>query len=350
MKAEHLFPFRWRLSDGYPAAGIPAHGRKVFGTFICGGGSSMGYKLAGFHHLGGVEIDPKVAAIYEQNHHPELLFTEDLRLFNQRTDLPDVLYDLDVLDGSPPCTTFSMAGQRERTWGKEKVFAEGQALQTLDDLVFVYCETIMKLRPKVFLLENVRGLAAGNAKSYLKRIFTTLSSAGYACQVFLLNAATMGVPQIRERCFVIGHRKEFDLPKLILDFKEQPILFSQVIDKEDTRQTLPPAAMEAFHAWKPCDGRLYDTNIRVFGRPSGFTTPWAPNDKVCRTLTTGTCYLTAIPRELNDKELIQVATFPEDYAYPNHNRLRWLTGMSVPPVMIAQIANQINLQWLNTIS
>ena len=50
----HLFPYRWSLADGYPAKGITYHGRKVFGTFICGGGSTMGYKLAGYHHLGGV--------------------------------------------------------------------------------------------------------------------------------------------------------------------------------------------------------------------------------------------------------------------------------------------------------
>ena len=306
----------------------------------------MGYKLAGYNHLGGVEIDPKVAAIYEQNHHPEHLFVEDLRLFNQRTDLPDELFQLDILDGSPPCTTFSMAGQRERTWGKEKKFAEGQQLQTLDDLVFVYCETIKKLRPKVFLLENVRGLAAGNAKSYLKRIVTTLSDSGYVCQVFLLNAASMGVPQIRERCFVIGHRKEFDLPKLILDFKEEPIIFSQVIDKEDTRKTINGETYELFKRLREEDRNLSHTNMREFGRTSGFTRPFAASSRVCPTLTTGETFLQYYPRTLNEKELCQISTFPMDYQVPNVHRLRWLTGMSVPPVMIAQIANQINRQWL----
>lgn len=310
----------------------------------------MGYKLAGFHHLGGVEIDPKVAAIYGQNHHPEHLYVEDLRLFNQRTDLPDELYQLDVLDGSPPCTTFSMAGQRERTWGKEKVFAEGQALQTLDDLVFVYCETIKRLRPKVFLLENVRGLAAGNAKSYLKRIFLTMQDAGYVCQVFLLNAATMGVPQIRERCFVIGHRREFDLPKLVLDFKEEPILFSRCLDKEDTRKTINGETYELFKLAKESDRTLADTNLRERGKTSGFTRPFASTSRVCPTLTTGEIFLQYYPRTLNEHELCQVSTFPMDYQCPNAGRLRWLTGMSVPPVMIAQIANQIRIQWLDTIS
>ena len=99
----------------------------------------MGYKLAGYDCLGGVEIDPKVAATYERNLHPKILYNLDIRDFNALEDLPAELYNLDILDGSPPCTTFSMSGDREESWGKKKKFREGQAEQTLDDLSFVSC-------------------------------------------------------------------------------------------------------------------------------------------------------------------------------------------------------------------
>lgn len=343
----HLFPYSWKLADGYPAKGLTANGLKVFGTFICGGGSSMGYKLAGYEHLGGVEIDEKVSEIYARNHHPKYLYTEDLRIFNQREDLPDELYNLDVLDGSPPCSTFSMAGSREKAWGKEKIFAEGQAMQTLDDLVFVYCETIQKLRPKVFLLENVKGLANGNAKSYLRRIFTTMNTAGYDCQVFILNAASMGVPQMRERCIVIGRRKDLNLPSIKLSFNEPPIVFGKVIDKTDQVNNLPPFAQRAYEVRRPEDTRIYDTNRREFGKNTGYTSFWTPEDKVCHTLCTSELYLTSIPRSMNAKELLCVGTFPQDYDYPNIGRLRFLVGMSVPPVMMAQIAHQIATQIFN---
>jgi DNA (cytosine-5)-methyltransferase 1 len=211
---KHKFPYKWNLADGYPAKGIAKNECNVFGTFICGGGSTMGYKLAGFNHLGGVEIDVKVADVYKENHKPKYLFVEDIRAFNKRTDLPTELYNLDILDGSPPCSTFSMAGSREKAWGKSKQFREGQAMQTLDDLVFVYCDTIIKLQPKVFLLENVKGIIQGNAKAYSKAIVKKMQEAGYTVQVFCLNAASMGVPQKRERVFFIGHKKEFGLPKL----------------------------------------------------------------------------------------------------------------------------------------
>ena len=72
------FPYQWQLADGYPAQGIEAHNKRVFGTFICGGGSSMGYKLAGYNHIGGVELDPQMAAIYTLNHRPNLLFNMDI--------------------------------------------------------------------------------------------------------------------------------------------------------------------------------------------------------------------------------------------------------------------------------
>ena len=225
---DHRFPYKWNLTDGYPAKGIESNGLKVFGTFICGGGSTMGYKLAGYTHLGGVEIDPQVADIYKTNHKPKYLYNQDIREFNKINDLPEELYNIDLLDGSPPCSTFSTSGSREKAWGKKKQFKEGQAFQTLDDLVFEYCNTIIKLQPKVFLLENVKGIILGNAKAYSKKIIQTMEQAGYKVQIFLLNGASMGVPQKRERVFFIGHKKELNFKPLRLDFNEKPITYGQI--------------------------------------------------------------------------------------------------------------------------
>ena len=98
----------------------------------------MGYKRAGFDVIGNVEIDPKINAMYVKNHQPKFNYCMDLRDFNKLKELPEELFSLDILDGSPPCSTFSMAGLRERAWNKEKVFREGQKRQRLDDLFFVF--------------------------------------------------------------------------------------------------------------------------------------------------------------------------------------------------------------------
>jgi DNA (cytosine-5)-methyltransferase 1 len=339
--SEHRFPYKWYLKDGYPES----NGLNVFGTFICGGGSTMGYKLAGFNHLGGVEIDPKIADVYKTNHKPKHLFNEDIREFNKRTDLPKELYNLDILDGSPPCSTFSMAGSREKGWGKEKVFREGQAMQTLDDLVFVYCDTIIKLQPKVFLLENVKGIIQGNAKSYSKKIVQKMTKAGYTVQVFCLNAASMGVPQKRERVFFIGYRNGLDYPKLKLKFNERAVTFSQIADNTDT--SIVKHTEVSKHYQNVLQGKAFST-----AHPKGY---FFNDNKACvsspiPTITGdkghGTWHPT-IQRKLNDKEVILCGTYPLDYNFKTVEP-KYLIGMSVPPVMTAQIAHQIYLQWFKT--
>lgn len=345
----HRFPYLWRLADGYPAKGIEPHGCKVFGTFICGGGSSMGYKLAGYDHLGGVELDPSIAAIYKQNHHPKHLYIEDIRDFNKRTDLPAELYQLDILDGSPPCSTFSTAGDKDEAWGKEKQFAEGQKLQRLDDLVFVYCDTIEKLKPKVCWLENVSGLVKGNAKVYAKRILQRLDEIGYNVQVFLLNGATMGLPQIRQRVFFIGLRKDFHLPKLVLNFNEAPINFGEV--KDATGKSIKTTKM--YDIWlkrQRKDDSVGDTNERLSGKRTYFNTPyckdWEPMNTIVASIP---AVLYSDPVFISNTEIIKASSFPIDYQAPE-NKVMFLCGMSVAPLMSAQISYQIYKQWLSKIN
>lgn len=343
----HKFPYRWNLSDGYPAARIKYHGRKVFGTFICGGGSTMGYKLAGWNHIGGVEIDKQVAECYRKNHSPKYLFNEDIREFNKREDLPGELYELDLLDGSPPCSTFSMAGSREKAWGKEKQFREGQTLQTLDDLVFTYCDTIIKLQPKIFLLENVKGIIQGNAKSYSKKIVEKMTKAGYAVQVFLLNAATMGVPQRRERVFFIGNRMNY--PKLKLEFSEQAITFGEIIDRNDTTNTLTEYQNYYWQKRKKTDKNYGDIIQRESnGKISMFNNPVIHSNEVSPVIpaSSGAYVLYDLPRNMNKSEMLRIGAFPTDYDFGDLE-VKYLIGMSVPPVMTAQISHKIYEQWLN---
>ena len=345
---KHLFNYKWYLKDGYPAKGITKNNFNVFGTFICGGGSTMGYKLAGYNHLGGVEIDPPIADIYKVNHNPKYLYNLDIRDFNKLENLPTELYNLDILDGSPPCSTFSMAGSREKAWGKEKVFREGQKMQSLDDLVFVYCDTIIKLQPKVFLLENVKGIIQGNAKLYSKQIVEKMTNAGYNVQVFSLNAASMGVPQKRERVFFIGHKNEYNLPKLKLEFNEKPITFGYVFENV----VYNDLTKNEQHLWNNKiygDGDFGIINVRLGNKQNSFTTKLLYKDKVCNTVTgSDNNVLFDIPRKTNKNEVCQIGTYPLDYNFKQIEP-KYLIGMSVPPVMTAQIANQIKIQWLDLI-
>lgn len=111
--------WKWSMANDYPKE---KNGLKVFSCFACGGGSTMGYKLAGCDVIGCCEIDPKMNETYIKNHHPKHNYLMDIREFNKipDEDISEELFNLAILDGSPPCTTFSMAGDREDSWGKRR--------------------------------------------------------------------------------------------------------------------------------------------------------------------------------------------------------------------------------------
>ena len=340
---ENIFPLEWKLSDELK---VNYHGKKVFGTFVCGGGSTMGYKLAGYNHIGGVEFTEHYSKVYKHNHNPKYFYLEDIREFNKRKDLPQELFELDLLDGSPPCAAFSTAGARERNWGKETEY-EG-IRQVKDDLVYVYCETIERLKPKVFLLENVSGLAKGNAKIYLKNIVKRLSAI-YNIQVFLINAASIGIPQIRTRIFIIGLRKDFNLPNLELNFDCDIVGFGITKKYWDSNDN------EAYNISKNSIGKEWD-NIGVGENSNKYFNLCKPHpNKPCFTITESSSIIGAASvvhpfqkRKLNKNEVRLLSTFPCDYDFLDVNPTS-IMGRSVLPVMMANISNQIYMQWLSKI-
>lgn len=345
--SKHKFKYKWNLSDGYPAPGIEKHGLKVFGTFICGGGSTMGYKLAGYEHLGGVEIDAKVADVYKANHNPKYLYIEDIRKFADRLDIPDELYNLDILDGSPPCSSFSMAGNREKDWGKEKVFREGQAKQRLDDLFFDYIKLAKKLQSKVVIAENVKGMLQGNAKAYVKKIKKEFEESGYKVQLFLLNAASMGVPQKRERVFFICQRNDLQYKPLRLDFNEKSIVYGQLRLSGINDMTFTEYDLEMWNKRKDGDRDYGYILKREKGKESNWSSKFIYDNEVCQTITSTSgskLICTNEPKHLSKDELKMIGTYPLDYNFKSIES-KYLIGMSVPPVMTAQIAHQIYLQW-----
>lgn len=129
-----------------------------------GGGSTMGYKLAGFDVIGCNEIDPRMMSIYRENHNPKYSFCEPIQDFKKRKDLPKELYNLDILDGSPPCSSFSISGNRAKDWGKEKKFREGQQKQVLDTLL------MSDFYEQASSVEEAKRLANENYKGKIKQI------------------------------------------------------------------------------------------------------------------------------------------------------------------------------------
>lgn len=354
---KHKFPYNWNLKD----AKFTKDKGKVFSCFACGGGSTMGYKLAGFDVIGHNDIDKKMIEVYKLNHNPKFSFLESITTFAKRKDLPKQLYNLDILDGSPPCSSFSMAGNREKDWGKEKVFREGQAEQVLDTLFFDFIDLAKELQPKVVVAENVKGLLMGEAKSYVRKIYEEFDKAGYYCQHFLLDASKMGVPQRRERVFFICLRKDLagqflnfidmftELPIIEMNFDEINIPFKNVFF-DLTDRNLTPACLNLWNNKISTDNDLGIINERLFKKPTYFGFKFTKMNEVNKTIIANdNTVLFDYPRLLNKIELCNIGTFPQDYNFLNL-KPEYLIGMSVPPIMTAQIASQIYDQWLSKIN
>lgn len=188
---------------------LPWNGYNVVSTFSGGGGSCLGYEMAGYHVVWANEFIPEAQKTYRLNHPNTFLNTQDIRTVTaeqiiKETNIPKG--EIDLFDGSPPCCAFSTCGSREKGWGKVRKYSD--SAQRVDDLFFEYIRLIRDLQPKTFVAENVSGLVKGTAKGYFKMILQGLKDCGYDVKARLLNAKYLGVPQSRERIIFVGVRND----------------------------------------------------------------------------------------------------------------------------------------------
>ena len=351
--------YKWTMKDDYPTE---KNGYKVFSCFACGGGSTMGYKLAGFEVIGCNEIDPKMNKVYVANHNPKFNYLEGIQTFKLRDDLPEELYNLDILDGSPPCSSFSMAGNREKDWGKEKKFKEGQAEQVLDTLFFDFIDLAEKLKPKVVIAENVKGLLMGEAQKYVNKILQAFDKAGYYVSYTLLNASKMGVPQRRERVFFTAVRKNLykgafvDLfqsePELKLVFNEKLIKYKEIEDRKGLPLYDPKPSVKKMYG-KVKKGKGFAEFVKKEnGKASMFSSyrlsyDCTPPTMVCEDKNRGGYMNPNTCRQMTFKEICLISSFPTDYKVDKPIHIYRYAGMSVPPLMTARIAYEVQKQWLD---
>lgn len=192
-------------------AAVPPNGYKVASLFSGAGGSCLGFELAGYRVLWANEFIPAAADVYRLNHPDVILDTRDIRLISASELLTATglaVGELDVLEGSPPCASFSTAGKRAESWGKVKTYSD--TTQRADDLFFELIRLIDGVRPKTFVAENVSGLVKGVAKGYFKEILRAMRAIGYRVEAKLLDAQWLGVPQARQRIIFIGVRDDLD--------------------------------------------------------------------------------------------------------------------------------------------
>lgn len=194
-------------------AALPWNGFTVASTFSGCGGSSLGYRMAGFRVRWASEFIDAARDTYKANAAPyTVVDPRDIRQVRAE-DVLDAIGmlpgQLDLFDGSPPCASFSTSGKREAGWGRVKKYSD--KAQRTDDLFFEYARLIRGIRPKTFVAENVSGLVKGTAKGYFLEILKTLKACGYRVEAQLLDAQWLGVPQARQRLIFVGVREDLGL-------------------------------------------------------------------------------------------------------------------------------------------
>ena len=351
----------------------------VLSTFAGGGGSSTGYRLAGGKILAINEFVEEAQNTYRENYPNTTIVPGDIKKLTGTYLMEQAgikVSELDILDGSPPCSAFSMAGSISHGGGnthadafnKTKQYSDIKGVENVEDLFFEFLRVAKDIKPKVIIGENVEGLTMGEAKEYFHKIQNTFEDIGYLIVANVLDASYFGVPQSRKRCFFIGVREDV-AEKVGINFMTMYQLYP---DKNDFRTTLGEAINDVVNDDKEELDYLFDkispemavgkTLMKMPKDPDKVLTGMDYHDKghhfnlkrsslrkPCPTITAmgnlagvaGTCHPLE-DRKFTIKELKRIMSLPEDFKLTGkHKQQSERIGRMVPPLMMKALAESV---------
>jgi DNA (cytosine-5)-methyltransferase 1 len=338
------------------------NGYNLVSTFSGAGGACLGFEMAGFETLYANEFVQEARNTYKENHPNVFVDDRDIRKVSAEDILKIINLkpgEVDVFEGSPPCSSFSMAGKRDKKWGQSSDYSDTEN-QVTDDLFFEYIRLLRGLKPKIFVAENVKGLIQGRAKGYFKEILRELKLSGYQVEVRVVNSAMLGVPQSRERIFFIGVRNDLVGKYGISPIFPNPLKYEyaleDVIDVNDSNlideetgtdislgnaiskewEKLPTGGQSTkYFQLVKCNPKFPVGTITASGGNLGLAGITHPYFKKKFTL----------------KELRALCSFPEDFVLTGTYAQRWeRLGRSVMPLVSFAIAQKIRDEILGFIN
>ena len=350
----------------------------VISTFAGGGGSSTGYRLAGGKILCINEFVEEAQNTYRENYPDTPILPGDIKELSGKDflDIANIgVGELDILDGSPPCSAFSVAGKLSHSrdgkhsdgWGQNKNYSDGKMVENIEDLFFEFLRVADDIKPKVIIAENVKGLTIGEAKEYFNKIQNTFEDIGYDVVAKVLDSRYFGISQTRTRVFFIGVRNDItekaglnfmtignvfpqELPDVVplkdaligLEYDEEEVKyltekFSKTAYWRDTGSKMeidPPKVLTGMD-YHP-KGHHFNLKRVSQYHPAPTLTAMGSND------TTAGAFHWAEPRKLTLGELKRIQSLPDDFKLTGKwNQKSERIGRMVPPLMMKVIADSV---------
>lgn len=340
----------------------------VISTFAGGGGSSLGYSMAGYRELLAVEWDNNAVETFRLNFPDVPIYHGDIAKLSVEECLELAGIEpgeLDLFDGSPPCQGFSTAGKRILDDPRNQLFRE-------------YVRLLRGLQPKVFVMENVSGMVKGKMKLVFAEILRELKASGYRVSARLLNAMYFHVPQSRQRMIFIGVREDLEIEPSHPKAESRPIAVKNVIpgllatrsqrinpridalapsatickmaegyqvlsDPSDLREAEIKSTWQMARVLKGLEKHKHFGLVRREpDKPSPTITKDAGNT------TAGLCHPFEV-RKLTIPEIKRLTSYPDAYQMIGDFKRKWeRIGNSVPPLMAEAIGRHILQNILNS--
>ena len=368
---------------------------KVISTFAGGGGSSTGYRLAGGKVLCVNEFVEEAVNTYKENYPDTHILPGDIKQLSGQDFLDAAgvgVGEIDILDGSPPCSAFSVAGKLSHNsveeqridlygnvtiekvsgkhsdgWGQTKNYSDGKMVENIEDLFFEFLRIAEEIKPKVIIAENVKGLTIGEAKEYFNKILKTFEKIGYEVCAQVLDSRYYGVSQTRTRVIFIAVREDvasavglnfMTLSSVFPDENKNVIPVKDVMvdleyDDEEVKYLTEKFTNTAY--WKqtgsimPVDPEKVLTGGDYHPKGHHFNLKRVSQYAPAPTLTAmGSAETTAgafhwtEPRKLTLGELKRIMSLPDDFKLTGKwNQKAERIGRMVPPLMMKTIATSV---------
>ena len=350
----------------------------VISTFAGGGGSSTGYRLAGGNILCMNEFVEEAQNTYRENYPNTPILPGDIKKLSGKDFLDIAKLDvgeLDILDGSPPCSAFSVAGKLSHSkdgkhsdgWGQTKNYSDGKMVENIEDLFFEFLRVADEIKPKVIIAENVAGLTVGEAKTYFNKIQNTFEEIGYDVCAKVLDSRYFGVSQTRTRVFFIGLRNDIttkagltfmNIANVFPEESRDVVSLEEALkdleyDSEEVKMLTDRFSNTAY--WKQTGSKMPNNPDKVLTggdyHPKGhhfnlkrvsLKQPGPTLTAMGSQITTAGAFHWNEPRKLTIGELKRIQSLPDDFILTGKwNQKAERIGRMVPPLLLKSIADSV---------